>query len=110
MNPATVWRRLTMCAAVAGLVLAARPLRAESGSAAWLRYEPVSDAAVRARYLALSESVLVLGDSAVIRSARDELTRGVRSMLARELTPASRRAADTAVVLGTRAAVAQAFP
>ena len=45
--------------------------------------------------------MVVLGDSPVIRSARDELVRGVSAMLARTMT--SDNAADGAsIVIGTR--------
>ena len=65
---------------------------------------------VRSSYAAVSGSVVTLDDSLVVRTARDELLRGVASMLDRRLPAASGRAADAGIVLGTRARVMQALP
>ena len=103
-------RRLASFGAAAAFALLARPLHAESGYDAWLRYERISDAAVRAGYGALSGPVVALDDSLVVRTARDELLRGVASMLDRRLTASSGRAAGAGIVLGTRERVTQALP
>jgi alpha-glucuronidase len=108
MTPA--WRRLASCAAAAGFALFARPLHAESGYDGWLRYERISDAAVRASYAAVSGPVVTLDDSLVVRTARDELLSGVASMLDRRLTVSKGRAGDAGIVLGTRVRVTQALP
>jgi alpha-glucuronidase len=63
------------------ILLAACPLFAESGAPAWLRYAPVDETAARSVPAVLT----VVGDSAVIGSARAELVRGVRGMLGRAL-------------------------
>ena len=110
MDAPTVRRGLASCAAIACLVLVARPAGAESGVAAWLRYPPITDAALRSRYGVVSGSVVVLGDSLVARTARDEVLRGVESMLARRLTAAPPGAADVGIVLGTREQIGQTFP
>jgi alpha-glucuronidase len=99
----------TWCLLAVMLVWAAAA-RAEDGSAAWLRYERIADAAVRQRYDRLSGPVLVLGDSSVLRAARDELVRGLGSMLGRDLTAVANRSADAAVVIGTADAVGRRFP
>jgi alpha-glucuronidase len=94
---------------VAGLLLAPVTVRAETGYDAWLRYAPISDAAVRARYASLPGTVVTLGDSLVVRTARAELARGVESMLGRKLTFADSLTSDTAIVLGTTDTIRRSF-
>lgn len=53
-------------------------LTAETGQEAWLRYRPVPG-------LTTPATLTVVGDSEVLRSARDELIRGVRGMTGRVL-------------------------
>src|SRR5262249_11794259 len=86
------------------------PARAEDGSAAWLRYERIADASVRQRYARFSGPIAALGDSRVIRAARDELARGVASMLGRELPPSGDRVAHASVVIGPADAINRRFP
>lgn len=102
-------RRLIGCAAFVGVLLAAGPLQAETGAAAWLRYERIDDVAVRVRYNAIAGPILVLGDSPVLATARDELVRGVQSMLDRRLAVAG-RTGDGRLVLGTVDDVRRALP
>jgi len=88
------------------LLLAALPLAADDGSAAWLRYAPLSSPAVRQAYAQLPDAVVVLGSSPVLAAAQAELARGVRGMLGRRLTTGLPAAAPTApgtglFVLGT---------
>src|SRR5947209_2618144 len=90
-----VW---TLCAAV--LLIAASAAHAENGAAAWLRYERIGDAGVRQRYDRLSGSIATLDDSVLAASARDELIRGMRSLLGRQITTTN-TPADAAIVLGT---------
>lgn len=73
-------------AATLGLVVGLTPAWAETGEAAWLRYQPIQDPAVRRRYDSLPSAVVTLGDSEVLRSARLELVRGVGGMLGRRLS------------------------
>src|SRR6266566_7076198 len=83
-------------AALLGLtLLSANPVRAESGYDAWLRYAPIAEAA-RSRYASLPGSVVALGNSMVVSTAREELTRGVRSMLGRELIASPSLGGDSA--------------
>ena len=102
-------RRLTSCAALIGLLLVARPLRAETGAAGWLRYERISDAGMRGRYDAMGGAILALGDSPVVATARDELARGLASMLDRPVT-VTNRIADARIVLGTLESVRRTLP
>ena len=54
---------------------------AETGYDAWLRYGPLPKT-VLARGANIPRTVTLLGDSPVLRSARDELMRGLSAMLA----------------------------
>jgi alpha-glucuronidase len=102
-------RRLSGCAAFVGVLLVAGSLQAETGAAAWLRYERIPDAAVRARYDAIAGPIAVLGNSPVLATARDEFVRGIQSMLDRRL-PVTGRADDARIVLGTVDTVRRALP
>jgi len=86
---------------LAWLLLIPAVAAAEDGHAAWLRYAPV-DAAARARISGLVPGVIVaLGDAAPIASAREELARGIKGTLAKEVQQAAAIPADSAIVLGT---------
>ncbi|MBV9888948.1 MAG: glucosiduronase [Acidobacteria bacterium] len=54
--------------------------RAEDGHEGWLRYAPL-DSGVAKIYAIVPHVVIVEGDSAVLRSATQELSRGIRGML-----------------------------
>ncbi len=110
MNLVMAWRRRAGWSALALFVLVARPARAESGAAAWLRYEPITDAAARSGYDEVSGSVAALDDSPVVHAARDELVRAVASMLDRRLEIAHDPRAGAAIILGTRAELSRTFP
>ena len=101
-------RRFGSCLAFAGLLFVAQPVRAETGAAAWLRYERIGDAAIRTRYDAIAGPIAAIGNSPVIATARDELGRGLASMLDRPLT-ATDRISDARIVLGTVEAVGRAL-
>ena len=75
-------------------------LQAETGQDAWLRYAAIEDAAVLQRYSSLPSSVVILSDSPVMISAREELIRGVRGMLGRTLRIEAQAPQDGAIVLG----------
>ncbi len=75
-------------------------LHAEDGHEAWLRYTPLKDAA-RAKHESLPASVVVLGDSAVLMKAQEELIRGVHRMLGRTLRAERESVKERAIVLGT---------
>lgn len=88
-------------------VACAVPLRAETGEDAWLRYAPLSQGA-RQKYASLPRSVVVLGDSAVLRSAQQELMRGVQGMLGKTLQAGQELPREKAIVLGLLPAVRMA--
>lgn len=83
---------------------------AETGYDAWLRYEPIREPAVRARYDALPACTVAVGDSEVIGAAQRELIGGVRGMLGRTLRIEREPAAEGAIVLGTVDEVARLVP
>ena len=83
---------------------------AETGQAAWLRYAPLEADAARHYQDEIPRTLVTLGDGAPILKARDEIVLGVRGMLRRELTVASRVPADGAIVLGALTAMHAAIP
>ena len=109
-------RHLSLHARVAiplwlGFLLAAGvPLGAETGYDAWLRYAPIEDAAAKQRFDALPAVVVAVGDSPVIQAAQSEMIRGVRSMLGRTLRAETRMPDESAIILGTFAALRQSAP
>ena len=80
---------------------------AEDGHAAWLRYAPL-EAAARARAASLvPDRIVHHGDSPQILRARDELIRGIRGMVGREVRPARSPGGSRTMVIGTAARLAQ---
>ncbi len=74
-------RKLLIVAACGILtLLVGSATRAEDGHEGWLRYAPL-DAAAAKTYASLPRSVRAESDSPVLRSAREELTRGLHGML-----------------------------
>ena len=76
------------------IALAAYP---ETGAEGWLRYAPVESR----NYIALPSSVVALGTSPIERSAANELTRGLSSMLTRSENATSLNQQQPAIILGT---------
>jgi alpha-glucuronidase len=98
---------------LASFVLGVQPCAAETGAAAWLRYERIGDPAARARYDAIAGPIATFGQSPVLSTARDELVRGLTSMLARpfvapSFSPVSR--IDARIILGTVDGIRRASP
>ena len=69
---------------------------AETGAEAWLRYAPLSPE-VRKTYEPLPCQIVTLGDSPVLKSAREELARGMGQMLGAN----PEHHAASAIVMGT---------
>ncbi|HLP10093.1 MAG TPA: alpha-glucuronidase family glycosyl hydrolase [Opitutaceae bacterium] len=84
------------------LLMLAALARGEDGYRLWLRYEPVTDPALRAEYAdAFAELVLSTptgADSPTLAAARAELVAGLRGLLGREV--AVRVAQSTRVIAG----------
>jgi alpha-glucuronidase len=86
------------------------PAQAETGADGWLRYAPLPDAA-RAAVGPLPATLATLGDSLVLRSARDELVRGIGGMAATRVSSvASPPSQGDAIILGTLASVRAQLP
>src|SRR5713101_6279636 len=83
-------------------------LHAEASRDAWLRYAPL-ESAVRSKYESLPASVVVLGNSAVLRTAQGEMIRGLKGMTGKTLD-AGRGVRERAIVLGTLATIHAAAP
>jgi alpha-glucuronidase len=82
---------------------------AETGYDGWLRYAPLDNVSAQ-KYSSLPRAVVALGDSTVVQSASEELTRGVRGMLKRDLASAKVPVAEDAIVLGTISDIEKAIP
>ena len=91
------------------LVLSAMVLHAETGADAWLRYAPLPEAN-RVQYASLPAKVVVLSDSLLLRSAQQEMIRGVKGMLGRTLREATGQIREPSIVLGTAADIQSLVP
>ncbi len=80
----------------------------ENGLDAWLRYRRIADEGSRRMYARLPASVVVIGEGEVLRSARRELTAGMRGMLERVLREERSLPREAAFVIGTADALARA--
>jgi alpha-glucuronidase len=86
----TIWGALLLLPAI---------LRAETGAEAWLRYAPLTGTE-SVKYDSLPASVVVLNNSALLRSAQQEMIRGTQGMLGRILRE-STQVHEQSIVLGT---------
>jgi alpha-glucuronidase len=82
---------------------------AETGAEAWLRYSALDPQTVK-RYSGFPSEAVVLGESPVLKTAQQELIRGVAPMLGRELRTGSGVPAENAIVLGTFAQLQMLAP
>lgn len=73
---------------------------AESGTEAWLRYKRLDGRAAK-RYASLPSETVVLGDSLELKTAQQELMRGIGQMLGRTLRPETNTVKSDAIILGT---------
>ena len=93
------------------LMAVALPARSETGYDGWLRYAPITDAAVKRGYeTTLPDTVVVLGDSPVLKSAQAELVRGVSAMLGRTLSTIVKTRDGAEILLGTFTQIKAAVP
>jgi alpha-glucuronidase len=76
------------------------PSYAETGAQGWLRYAAI-DARAAKQYAHLPETVVVLGDSAVLNSARTELMLGEAKISGRTLRTGDAAIEKSSIVLGT---------
>ncbi len=96
--------------ALALLLFSSLLLHAETGYDAWLRYAPIDDPNVRQLYDHLPAAIVALDDSLVLKSAQQEIERGIRGMLGRTLRTRSELPNEPAILLGTLASVRRAAP
>jgi alpha-glucuronidase len=74
--------------------------RIETGTEAWLRY-PALTAQAAQSYQSLPSHIVMFGDSGSLKTAEQELVRGVAQMLGETLQEAGRSSPQNAIVLGT---------
>jgi alpha-glucuronidase len=84
-------------------------LHAETGREAWLRNAPLKSA-IRAKYESLPAGILFLGDSAVLGKAREEMVRGINSMLNKTLRMEKELPKESAIILGTMDSLKSIIP
>src|SRR6266851_3941217 len=105
-------RRFTLSIFLAATFLAAThspALHAETGSQAWLGYTRLHQRAAQ-NYTTLPDTVFTLGDTAIIRSAQQELIRGIGGILERTLRVAPNLPTNPAIVLGTLQVIQKIVP
>jgi alpha-glucuronidase len=87
-------------AALLGATTFPRSLAAETGAEAWLRYFKLNPQAAEV-YRRFPGKVVLLGDSLLLRTAQQELSRGMEQMSGRALRTEPGSSPQNAVVLGT---------
>jgi alpha-glucuronidase len=98
------FRHMAFCGTLLLLAFGANCARAETGAEAWLRYAPLDRNSAQ-KYSALPASVVVIGDSPVLHSAKAELMRGIRGMLGRNLRDDKTSLGENSIILGTFSAI-----
>jgi alpha-glucuronidase len=73
---------------------------AETGAEAWLRYSALSPPAAKT-YQHLPRKLVVLGDSAVLKTAQQELVLGASQILGETLRVSENSSPESAIILGT---------
>jgi len=102
--------KLRLLAFLASCLLVSNCLRAETGEEAWLRYARLSAQEAK-QYESFPSSLVILGDSPLLKSAQQELTRGIKAMLGNQLAlDNSVPSASSAIVLGTVDTIQSAIP
>jgi len=77
-----------------------RPVNAETGTEAWLRYPALSPQAAKS-FGRLPPQTVLLGDSVVVKTAQRELVQGVAQMLGRTLRVGTNSSPENSIILGT---------
>src|SRR5687768_4133398 len=72
---------------------------AEDGYRLWMRYDPITDKQLRSEYQKHVSGIIVYGNSATVKVAREELSRGLSGLLGRS-TPGLTAISVNAVLLG----------
>jgi alpha-glucuronidase len=88
------------------ILLAAPGARADDGYELWLRYQPVSDAALLQHYRASAAEIVMADGSPTLRVAREELQRGLLGLLGAEVPVVRAAARGGSLIVGTPASSA----
>lgn len=96
----TALRCARLTAVLFGAIAFAVSARSETGAEAWLRYVPVSAQGAKV-YDNLPRKIVVRGDREVLRSAEQELVRGISQMLGKTVREGVISPHDGSIVLGT---------
>jgi alpha-glucuronidase len=99
-QPTRTFARVAIVAAILGATALPRPVNAETGAEAWLRYPALSPQAAKT-FDHLPPQTVLLGDSVVVKTAQQELVQGVAQMLGRTLRVGTNSSLENAMVLGT---------
>ena len=94
------WRLQIFAITVFLLGAGTQSLHAETSQAAWLRYARL-DPAASAKYSSIPRLVLRVGDSTVLASAEQELTRGLGAMLGGEFRTTTALNNGPVILMGT---------
>jgi len=76
-------------------------LHAETGREAWLRYAPLKENLSKIKYASIPQDMVLLGDSAILGKARNEMVSGFRGMLGKTLHVNKGLPNNPAIILGT---------
>ena len=95
---------------LAWICIAPVAARAENGHAAWLRYASLQQPALRRAQALVPEWITVVGDAPQMLRARDEIVRGVRGILGRDLRVEMSLPAGDGLVLATAASLRELAP
>jgi alpha-glucuronidase len=104
-----IWLCVILCSLPSVAAFASAP-RGETGYDGWLRYAAIDEKAIKQTYDKFPAFVVALEDSAIIKSAQQELLRGVRGMLGRALRASAQLPAENAILIGKLDAVKRAIP
>jgi len=102
-------RRLGLALLVACLLMGTQS-PGETGAEAWLRYAPLEDPSLKAKYSSLPGNIIPLDDSHLTHTALDEMLRGMDGILGRRLQIEPLVSDHSAFVLGTVTEVQAKFP
>ncbi len=102
MQSTRFWKAALRCAvlAMASVCLMAATATAETGAEAWLRYSALSPQAAKT-YQHLPRKLVILGDSAVLKTAQQELVLGAAQILGKTLRVSENSSPENAIILGT---------
>ncbi len=104
-------RKSAAALCILAYVLATQQLvQAGTGYDVWLRYEPITESAIREQYAQLPAVIHRLGDSQIAKSAEAELIRGMHGMLSRNLRNPLEKPAESAILLGSFAELPDLSP